>query len=95
MVRKLRIKPEDKTRELTTPCNTVADLLISVKMFFEEVFYLFLIIREFLWADFTEVLTYYIAKNFRFIDETTNIFQRPNLYNGPQSNDEAKYTSFS
>jgi len=41
---------------LTTSTQTVADLLISVKMFFEKTLDLLLIIRQFLWANFNQVL---------------------------------------
>jgi hypothetical protein len=41
---------------LTTSSHTVANLLISVKMFFKKVFDLLFIIRQLLWENFTEVL---------------------------------------
>ena len=57
---------------LTTSTQTVADLLISVKMFFEKILDLLLIIRQFLWANFNQVLKkrFYLVKLVPFVHIT-------------------------
>lgn len=53
-----------KTNKLTTSGQTIADLLIGVKMFFEEVLDRLLVIRQLLRTNFTEVLKTGLLKEF-------------------------------